>query len=523
MHRDETRITGSALMNLDRLINRSLDGRAEPEELAELAERLTHDDDAAMRLAQHTLLLQHIEDHYRLQAIKADLMQGSLESPIADVLQDSQPGQHLIPACDSQLPDQPLTSQQSNSFVRRAAGGAKSIARGTLDWRRHPLQFFMLAVSITLILWAGFSAFLLPDLTHPARPNLATQQRQPDTPVTVTGPDFAIGAIARLVSHEGANWEGFVPNGRGIPAGQQLSLRSGLAEIKYTSGAVVILEGPAEFTVGPRPLGTAKLGTSPLNNSGYLALGTLVARAEGNRAKGFTVEMPHARIVDLGTEFGAQVQQSGSSDVIVLSGTVDLISQPTGGRSGQRIRLEEDQAASTDATGGAIERRNNLDPELVSEMRNRLQTGSIAAKTLSGITLDDTSAKLTGAWSDSTNFKPHLGAGYLYSGQSGKQTQGDGSATATFRTKVPQSGQYRLLMAYSPHETRAKNVPVTVNSGSYNAEFKVDQSQPMPAGQHFRLVGTVQLDSNLQTVITISNTDTVGFVIVDAVQLIPAD
>ena len=34
-------------MNLDRLINRYLDGRAEPDEVAQLAELLKHDDDAA--------------------------------------------------------------------------------------------------------------------------------------------------------------------------------------------------------------------------------------------------------------------------------------------------------------------------------------------------------------------------------------------------------------------------------------------------------------------------------------------
>jgi len=87
--------------------------------------------------------------------------------------------------------------------------------------------------------------------------------------------------------------------------------------------------------------------------------------------------------------------------------------------------------------------------------------GSIAAKSLPGIVLDDTNAKLTGAWSHSTNFKPHIGDGYVFSGEKGSRSKGDGKATATFRFKVPKSGDYQLLIAYSAHETRATNVPVS--------------------------------------------------------------
>jgi hypothetical protein len=48
----------------------------------------------------------------------------------------------------------------------------------------------------------------------------------------------------------------------------------------------------------------------------------------------------------------------------------------------------------------------------------------------------------------------------------------------------------------------------------------VDQTQPLPPGQHFKSVGNVQLESGVETIITISNHQTVGFVIVDALQLL---
>jgi hypothetical protein len=150
-------------------------------------------------------------------------------------------------------------------------------------------------------------------------------------------------------------------------------------------------------------------------------------------------------------------------------------------------------------------------------------TDSIAAKTLPGIVLDDTCAKLTGDWSRSTNFKPHIGSGYVFSGEKDSISKGNAKATATFRFKVPNSGEYQLLMAYSAHETRATNVPVIITNGSHEKQFTVDQTQPPPSGQHFRRVGNIQLESGVETIITINNKETAGFVVVDALQLLPKD
>jgi hypothetical protein len=149
--------------------------------------------------------------------------------------------------------------------------------------------------------------------------------------------------------------------------------------------------------------------------------------------------------------------------------------------------------------------------------------GSIAAKTLPGIVLDDASAKLTGNWSRSTNFKPYIENGYVFSGEKDSKTNGDGKATATFRFKAPKSGRYQVLMAYSAHESRAKNVPVTVSSGTHTQTLIFDQTRPLPSGKHFRPIDTVDLSANVETTITITNADTNGFVILDALQLLPVE
>ena len=60
---------------------------------------------------------------------------------------------------------------------------------------------------------------------------------------------------------------------------------------------------------------------------------------------------------------------------------------------------------------------------------------------------------------------------------------------------------------------------MVVANGSEKKMFAMDQTQQLPSGEHFRLVGEVDLENVSETIITISNHDTVGYVIVDALQL----
>lgn len=151
-------------------------------------------------------------------------------------------------------------------------------------------------------------------------------------------------------------------------------------------------------------------------------------------------------------------------------------------------------------------------PELPPEPKGAV---SIDPKSLPGIMLDDEQAELKGAWSRSGNFKPHIGTGYLHDDR-----RADGQSMVIFRFKAPESGRYEVRMAYSPHETRAAQVPVTIQSGDRKVEITVDQTKPLPSGEAFRSVGSVQLERGAETTIRISNKGTEGFVIVDALQLL---
>lgn len=142
-------------------------------------------------------------------------------------------------------------------------------------------------------------------------------------------------------------------------------------------------------------------------------------------------------------------------------------------------------------------------------------TASIDPTKLPGIVLDDTQAELKGAWDHSTNFKPYVGAGYVHNNK-----RGDGQSVAVFHVKVARTGDYDLRLAYSAHPTRASRIPMLIQSGGQSTQIEFDQTQPLAPGEAFRSAGVVHLASDQENTISISNTGTQGFVILDAIQLL---
>ena len=137
---------------------------------------------------------------------------------------------------------------------------------------------------------------------------------------------------------------------------------------------------------------------------------------------------------------------------------------------------------------------------------------SIDPATLPGIVLDESAPEKQGDRQNSKNFRPHVGTGYVHDGESTK-----GSTRIVFRAEIPKAGRYDIRLAYSPHETRATNVPMTILG---QQPITVNQRQPLDPGSPFRTVATLNLSAGPAT-ITLTSKDTGGFVIIDALQLIP--
>jgi hypothetical protein len=106
-----------------------------------------------------------------------------------------------------------------------------------------------------------------------------------------------------------------------------------------------------------------------------------------------------------------------------------------------------------------------------------------------------------------------VGKGYVHD-----EARGDGNSSATFRFTPERGGKYEVRMAYSPHPTRSRQVPVMIVQGETVIELRVDQTLPVEPGSAFRKIGTAQLSEGTPVTVKVSNRDTGGFVILDALQ-----
>jgi hypothetical protein len=136
----------------------------------------------------------------------------------------------------------------------------------------------------------------------------------------------------------GAEWSNDMPMlraGDTLPVGRQLDLRFGVVHLQIDS-VDVYLQAPARFKI--RTDGSVDLNT-----------GMLVAHVHDAK-KGFTVHLPTADVVDLGTVFGIHATAGGDDQVHVFSGRVDVV-ETTGTsiiaslEAGEGVRLEESGAA----------------------------------------------------------------------------------------------------------------------------------------------------------------------------------
>ena len=77
-----------------------------------------------------------------------------------------------------------------------------------------------------------------------------------------------------------------------------------------------------------------------------------------------------------------------------------------------------------------------------------------------------------------------------------------------------------LLLLVVPTMAAAKWPGSTGNADDMSQQ-KIISREPLPAGEAFRSIGRVELQKDLETTLTIRNADTDGFVILDALQLLP--
>lgn len=133
---------------------------------------------------------------------------------------------------------------------------------------------------------------------------------------------------ARVIVSVDADWTDTRPDNSDRVYGGNYSLKDGSVELEFGDGAKVKMSGPAAFEIrSPDHL--------------HLLSGKMVANIP-DQSLGFVVTSPHSEVIDLGTEFGLLVEESGETEVHVLEGLVEVKSNDSKGGGG--VQIEEGQA-----------------------------------------------------------------------------------------------------------------------------------------------------------------------------------
>lgn len=174
-------------------------------------------------------------------------------------------------------------------------------------------------------------------------------------------------SVATLVSNENAAWESALPTMPGSELNPGLlKLKSGVATIRFHSGAELILEAPAELELIDRL--RAKLLS-----------GAAVIEAPES-AKGFIIETPNGYAVDYGTQFAVRVNtKEQTSDFELIEGEI-AVHHP---QSGDEVRLvDQGRTASVSERAMVVtdvnaEESPVEDPTNILRLRTNGRLGSV--------------------------------------------------------------------------------------------------------------------------------------------------
>lgn len=141
----------------------------------------------------------------------------------------------------------------------------------------------------------------------------------------------------------------------------------------------------------------------------------------------------------------------------------------------------------------------------------------IDPRKLAGMVVDDESAKRAGEWTVSTFGGGGVCGSYRHDGNTEK-----GARSARFETGVPVDGGYEVRFGYVAYENRATNVTVRVHAVDGVKTVQVNERRKPPHDGHFTSLGVFRFAAAQPVVVEVSNANTEGYVVIDAIQLLPA-
>ena len=238
---------------------------------------------------------------------------------------------------ESLLSDQVGTTEKASRLVEKLSAENLHNIQTTLDSSSNPSRSFMrgmvrckdfinhngLAVAAMLLfviiglfvhnmsILSKMSRLHALNLRGSEEPTVEVAKSQPSTGSKSSRLSGSTKVVGHVIGLKEVQWQADqreLTFGDTLSEGQRLSLASGGLEILLANGAKITAEGPVDFEV-------TSLVTMGLD------LGKVVA-AVPRTARGYTILTPTTEIVDIGTQFGISVSESGETELHVFDGDV---------------------------------------------------------------------------------------------------------------------------------------------------------------------------------------------------------
>ncbi|MFI4862085.1 MAG: FecR domain-containing protein [Phycisphaerales bacterium JB063] len=312
------------------MIDAYLDGTLSAQEAEALNAWVKQSDDNARTFARAAWLHRQVYDRLQVQDLRQinDAAGDAGEVDYGDVLQ-----QLLVMEQGADVEGVDLTEEMKRRQLierrekarRRAVRAAQGDADRTFVIPKS-LAYGVAAAVVFGLIFAGYAGWLGGQKS--VTPELVESAPSPDRSVQPI--------VAHLLSGSGVRWgdasRSTLP-GTSLRKGM-LVLESGVAEVRFESGAVATFRGPA---------------TIDLRGDNRMALmeGAMVASVP-KHAYGFTVDTPTMRVVDLGTEFGITANAAGDSAVQVFVGEVTAAAFDASGELGVADALKANTGLAID-------------------------------------------------------------------------------------------------------------------------------------------------------------------------------
>ena len=289
-----------------RLISRYLDRTLTPDEMDELEGKLSQDVEFATEMARYSLTHRQITEL---------LTEEKLHSLLDNTVGIS--------------PTLPNEMKSSSSATLGDSTSAERRTRNTSEELSYSRSWFsrsqsLLGLAAAILVFAGF-VFLRSD---------SDLTSNSDNEIASASPSSEEQAIAATVTR----LSGYRPNagqealkiGDQIESGATLAFETGLVKLAFECGAEVTLQGPCEFDLENKMLG-------------YLKKGSVTANVP-RRAFTFAIRAPGIDFIDLGTDFGINVDADGNSQLHVFEGEVIYRQDLESVKSTEVVHVIEDEA-----------------------------------------------------------------------------------------------------------------------------------------------------------------------------------